>query len=139
MSSPSEPATPSVLTPRQARVANALAKGATITEAATAAGLHRATIYKWLNTQKKFQEAVGDARGAYQIALRQELQDLSSTVFATMRALLTDPKTTVAMRHRLALAYLSRWQFADSQVDVILPADWESEILAQEATKGDEM
>jgi AcrR family transcriptional regulator len=81
-----------VRTPRQARVANALAKGATITEAAASAGLHRATIYKWLKTKKQFQAALGDARGAYQIALRKELQDLSHTVFATLHALLTDPK-----------------------------------------------
>ncbi|MGA2580078.1 MAG: helix-turn-helix domain-containing protein [Bryobacteraceae bacterium] len=112
-----------MLTPRQARVANALAKGATITEAAASAGLHRATIYKWLKTKKQFQAALGDARGAYQIALRKELQDLSHTVFATLHALLTDPKATVAVRQRLALAFLERCQFADAQPDNIPPAD----------------
>ena len=123
----SEPSTPSVLTPRQARVANALAKGATITEAAAAAGLHRGTIYKWLKTQKRFQDAVGDARNAYRLALRKELQDLSDTVFATLRALLTNPKTTVAVRQRLALAYLARWQFTDARLDSILSADADSD------------
>jgi transposase-like protein len=133
MSSPvSEPSTPSVLTPRQARVANALAKGATITEAAAEAGLHRGTIYRWLKTQKQFQEAASNARGAYALALRKELQDLSNTVFATLRALLTDPKTTIAVRQRLALAYLARWQFTDAQLD-----DWQSDLPAQKATKGD--
>ena len=129
----SEPSTPSVLTPRQARVAHALAKGATITEAAAAAGLHRGTVYKWLNTQKQFQEAVGDARNAYQLALRKELQDLSGTVFATLRSLLTDPKTTIAVRQRLALAYLARWQFADTQLDGILPADWQSDSQSEQS------
>ena len=65
---------------------------------------------------------------------RKELQDLSNTVFATLRALLTDPKTTIAVRQRLALAYLARWQFADAQLD-----DWQSELPAQKATKGDRM
>lgn len=136
----SDPPAPSVLTPRQARVANALAKGATITEAAAAAGLHRATIYKWLNTQKPFQDALGDARNAYRLSLRKELQDLSHTVFATLRSLLTDPKTPVAVRQRLALAYLARWQFADAQVDPFLLADSPSGgPPAPKATKGEGM
>lgn len=123
----SEPSTASVLTPRQARVANALAKGATITDAAAAAGLNRATVYRWLKTRKHFQEAVGDARNAYQLALRKEFQDLSGTVLATLRTLLTDPKTTVAARQRLALDYLARCQFADARLDPILPEDSESD------------
>jgi AcrR family transcriptional regulator len=136
----SAPSVSSVLTPRQSRVANALAKGATITQAAAAAGLHRGTIYKWLNTNKQFQEAVGDARDAYRQALRKELQDLSNTVFATLRSLLTDPKTTLAERQRLAVAYLARWQFADARLDGIPPAECPNPAGAPEkATKGDAM
>ena len=112
-----------MLTPRQARVANALAKGATITEAAKSAGLHRATIYKWLRKQEHFQTAIGDARGAYHLALRKELRDLSNTAFATLRSMLTDPKATVAVRQRLALAFLSRLQFSATGPDDIRPKD----------------
>ena len=68
---------------------------------------------------KAISRSLGDARGAYRLALRQELLDLSHTVFATRRSLLTDPKTIVAVRQRLVLAYLARWQFADAKVSSV--------------------
>jgi AcrR family transcriptional regulator len=112
MSSPdSNPSTPSALTPIQVQVVVALARGATITAAAAAANLHRATIYNWLNTQKEFEEAVRQSRTEYILTLRDELKDLSGTALATLRTLLTDAQTPPAVRMRVALAILERPQF----------------------------
>jgi predicted type IV restriction endonuclease len=55
--------------------------------------------------------------------LRKELRDLSNTAFATLRSMLTDPKATVAVRQRLALAFLSRLQFSATGPDDIRPKD----------------
>jgi transposase-like protein len=112
MSSPvSNSSTPSALTPIQAQVVLALARGATITAAAAAANLHRTTIYNWLNTHKEFEEAVRQARADYILTLRDELKDLSGTALATLRSLLTDAQTPSAVRMRVALAILERPQF----------------------------
>jgi AcrR family transcriptional regulator len=110
MSSPSNSSTPE-LTPIQAQVVLALAQGATVTAAAAAANLHRGTIYKWLNTQKEFEEAVRHARADYILTLRDELRDLSGTALATLRSLLTDAQTPHSVRMRVALAILERPQF----------------------------
>lgn len=112
MSSPaSNCAAPSALTPIQAQVVLALAQGTTITASAAASNLHRTTIYKWLNTQKEFEEAVRQARADYILTLRDELRDLSGTALATLRFLLTDAQTPPAVRMRVALAILERPQF----------------------------
>src|ERR1039457_6975956 len=83
--------------------------------------------------KSNFKKPCSQARSAYTLALREELQDLSDTAFATLRSLLTDPKTTIAVRQRLALAYLARWQFADTQLDGILPADWQSDSQSEQS------
>ena len=102
----SEPSTSSALTLRQAQVVLALAQGATVTAAAAAAGLHRCTIYRWLNTQNEFEEAVRQASSDSILALREELKDARGAVLATLRPILTDAQTPPAMRLRLALAFL---------------------------------
>jgi transposase-like protein len=109
--SPSEPSNLSALTPVQAQVVLALAQGATVTAAAAAVNLHRGTIYKWLNNQEEFEQAVREAREDYILTLRDELRDLSAVALATLRTLLTDPQTPAAVRMRLALAILERPQF----------------------------
>jgi len=98
-----EPSASSALTPVQAQAVIALAQGTTIT-AAAAANLHRGTIYKWLNTQKEFEEAVRQARTDYILTLRDELKDLSGIALATLRTLLTDASSPPAVRMRVALA-----------------------------------
>jgi hypothetical protein len=105
-SQPSAPSAPSALTPVQAQLVVALAQGTTITAAAAAANLHRATIYKWLNTQKDF-----EVRTDHILTLRDELKDLSGIALATLRALLADPQAPAAVRARVPLAILERPQF----------------------------
>ncbi|MFN7994833.1 MAG: helix-turn-helix domain-containing protein [Bryobacteraceae bacterium] len=101
------------LTPVQAQVLNALAQGATITDAARIAGLHRTTIYHWIKHQPDFEGAVDDARAEYAATLRDELQVLSRDALATLRSLLDDPATPHALPFKVAMAILRRPQSLD--------------------------
>jgi len=103
----SEPSTLSALTARQAKVALALAQGATITAAAAAAGLNRATIHRWLHAPK-FAEAVRQASAAYILALSDESKNRRARALAAVDSLLTDPQSPTDERLRLALAILER-------------------------------
>jgi transposase-like protein len=98
----------SALTPSQAQAVDALAEGATVTGAATAAGIHRSTVYQWLRTHQDFEHAVQQARSAYRTALNGPLSELTRTAFATLRALLENPQTPPAIRAKVALAILDR-------------------------------
>jgi transposase-like protein len=68
--------------PVQAQVVLSLAQGATVTAAARAAGLHRTTVYHWLNTQPAFETAINQARAEYILTLRDELKTMSSLALA---------------------------------------------------------
>lgn len=103
----SEPSTLSALTARQAKVALALAQGATITAAAAAAGLNRATIHRWLHAPD-FAEAVRQASAAYILALSDESKNRRARALAAVDSLLTDPRSPTDERLRLALAILER-------------------------------
>jgi len=101
--SPPAPATSSALfalTAPQARVALDLAHGATISAAASAAGLHRATVHRWLRTPQ-FVEAVRQSREAYASGLRNQ-------IFDEIKRMLNDPDLPADQRLSLALEILER-------------------------------
>jgi hypothetical protein len=102
---------PPTLTPVQAQVVLALAQGITITAAAQAAGLHRATVYHWLNTQPAFETAVEQARAEYILTLRDELKSMSCLALSTLRSILEDNQTPASVRLKAALAVLHRPDF----------------------------
>lgn len=105
----SEPSTPSTLTPIQAQAVIALAKGATIAATAAAAGLHRSTIHRWLNTNPEFVEAIRQTRSDILLAMRNRLKEPGGTL-DTLRSILTDVQTSPAKRVRAALAFLEHPQ-----------------------------
>jgi len=82
MAPPLPPNSPT-LSPVQAQVVLARARGAAVTAAASAAGLHRSTIHNWLHSQKEFDKAVQEARTEYFLTLRDELRDLSRIALAS--------------------------------------------------------
>jgi uncharacterized heparinase superfamily protein len=100
------------------RVVAALAQGRTITAAAAEVQLHRSTIHNWLNTIPAFRAALTNARAEYAAQLRDEMKELSATALETLRTLLSDPKTSSAVRMRTSLAILERRDWS-------LPADAE--------------
>ena len=112
MSSPViEHHTTSALTTVQQQVVLALAHGATISAAAQSAGLHRATIHKWLATQPAFEQAVQVARAEYALTLRDHMKELSALALDALFTLLTDTQTAPPVRLRAAIAVLERPKF----------------------------
>lgn len=55
------PLTPSPLTSSQARVLALISAGWTVTHAAQSAGVHRNTIYNWMQSSQPFREALASA------------------------------------------------------------------------------
>ncbi len=102
---------PSPLTAVQAQVVLSLVRGATVTAAAQAAGLHRTTVYHWINTQPAFDAAINQARAEYILTLRDELKTMSSLALATLRSFLETNDTPPGVRLKAALAVLQRPDF----------------------------
>jgi hypothetical protein len=101
---------PATLSPAQAQVVAALAQGRTVTAAAQDAGVHRNTIYNWLD-EPAFKTAVEEAEHEYVAILSDGMRDLAALALETMRNLLEDPKTPPSVRLRTALAILQRPHF----------------------------
>jgi hypothetical protein len=77
-----------ILTPPELQVVDALSNGATLTDAAAQAGVHRNTIANWRLNSPEFREALALAR-----------RD---------RAVLTDPKSSPSIRLRAAIFIIDR-------------------------------
>jgi uncharacterized protein YecA (UPF0149 family) len=99
-----------LLSPVQAEVAAALARGETVTAAAAAAGVHRTTVHHWLRHEPEFKAAVLAARREYVETLNDELRELTARALETLRKLLDDPTTAPALQLKAALAILQRSQ-----------------------------
>jgi hypothetical protein len=108
---PTETTQLTTLSPVQAQVVAALAQGRTVTAAARAAGIHRSTIYEWLQTVPGFPAAVDEARAEFTDTLHDDLKDLASRALSALHSILDDPKAPAGPRVRAALAVLNRPQF----------------------------
>jgi Homeodomain-like domain-containing protein len=93
------------LSPAQERALQALLDGATVTEAATAAGVDRTTVHRW-QRHVKFFTAMNRAKADRQNAVRAGLQSLTQEAIGTMRDLLKDPTVPPAVRLKAAMAVL---------------------------------
>ena len=107
MSNRTPSSSPSPLSPAQQQVVQALAQGSTITAAATAAGLHRTTIYKWFENAD-FHQAVKEARADYILTLRDQMKELSGLAIDGLRRLLSKPETKDNILMHTSLAVLRR-------------------------------
>jgi hypothetical protein len=115
----SQSSTPSALTPLQAQVVIALAKGVTISATAAAAGVHRCTIHRWLNTNQEFVEAIRQTRSDILLAMRDRLKEPGGAL-DTLRSLLTDAQTSPAKRISAALAFLGHSQLTGLERKALL-------------------
>jgi transposase-like protein len=97
----------------QAEVALAIASGASITEAAKKAGVHRSTVYEWMRSEPAFSAAVEEARREYIDLLRHQLRSMSAKALSRIEALLDDPTTPASVALRAALAVLGRPRIPD--------------------------
>ena len=92
-----------ILSAQQITVLDALASGASVTQAATEAGIHRNTIANWRRESLTFQAALTNAQYERAFAFREKAEEMTDLAFDTLRALLTDPKASPSVRLRAAL------------------------------------
>ena len=99
-----------LLTTVQQCVINALATGATLTDAAEANNINRATIYRWMKTRKEFSTALHQARAEFVLARRDDLHYLSNRALEILLVILNNPKSSPAVLLRTAMFILLRPQ-----------------------------
>ncbi len=92
----------------QLKIIDALARGSTVAAAASAAGVSRATFYRWHNAQPHFVAAIHEAQADYTRLVRERLNRLSQKAISRLDALLDDPKTPHWVTLKTALAILER-------------------------------
>ncbi len=98
----------SALSPTQAEVALSIASGASVSEAARRAGIHRSTVYEWMRSEPGFHSTIQEARQEHLDLLRGELRSISTMALNRLGDLLNDPETPPSVTLRAALAVLGR-------------------------------
>jgi hypothetical protein len=91
------------LSTQQIAVIDALSNGVTITDAAAEAGIHRNTILNWRRNNIAFQFAFAHAQYDRALLYRERAESLVDLAYATLEALLTDPKTPATVRLKAAI------------------------------------
>lgn len=95
---------------RRELAASLLGAGFSVSAAARQAGVHRATIYAWLE-DPNFNLLVENSRAEHRDAVRNEIHDVLRLALDGFRQLLSDPKTPPSVRLRASIAALNQnWQ-----------------------------
>jgi uncharacterized protein YecA (UPF0149 family) len=95
-----------ILTPQQLAVISALSSGATMTQAAEEAGVHRNTINNWRRNSHFFQQALAEAQYDQALYFREQAEALIPQAFEAINQILADPKTPAGVRLKAALALI---------------------------------
>jgi hypothetical protein len=95
------------LTLQQLQVVDALSNGATLTDAAAQAGIHRNTIANWRNSDD-FRAALASANHDRAVLYRDRAIDLADLAFEALRNVLTDPKSSPSIRLRAAIFIIDK-------------------------------
>lgn len=110
------------ISPTQAKVVAALARGGTITRAARATGVHRTTIHNWFRNEPEFKAAVQLAQREFITTLADSVRELGDLAIDALRDVLIHGASTT--RLKAALAVLERagstnpgWSLPDYRVD----------------------
>ena len=98
------------LTTVQQCVVNAMAAGSTVSKAAQAYNLNRATVYRWMKLLPQFDAALQHARAEFVLARRDDLYYLSNRALETLLAILDNPRVSPAVHLRTAMFILQRNQ-----------------------------
>lgn len=98
--------TESTLTPKQIEVIEALASGASVTDAARGAGVDRSTVYLWMRNGGNFEAELNLARRECADTMRARLRELAEDAVKAVRELMTDTDVSAAVRLRAALSVL---------------------------------
>jgi hypothetical protein len=97
---------PHALPAQQERVIASISNGASLTAAASQAGVHRNTVNCWRRTNHSFREALALAGYDRAMLHREHAESLASIALDTIREILTDPKASPSVRLKAALAIL---------------------------------
>jgi hypothetical protein len=90
------------LSPQMLQVIDALSSGANLTDAAAAAGVHCNTVAYWRRNVPPFQAALQQAESDRDLLFRERAVELADLAFASLREILTDPKSSPSVRLRAA-------------------------------------
>ena len=93
---------PSLPSVPQERVLVALLGGASVTSAAKAGNVDRATVHRWLAEDPAFIAAYNSYRMEMVDAVRQEIRFLASEAVKALRTVLTDKETPAAVKLKAA-------------------------------------
>lgn len=96
------------ITPRQRRAVESLMTNANVLEAAKAAGVSRQTIYRWMNTDLAFQQALCRAETEALTGLSRSLVTLGVKATQTLEQTLSDQSSSSGARVRAADIILGR-------------------------------
>ena len=102
----SAPSLPNVLPVQQERDIAAISNGASFTEAAAEAGIHRNTITCWRRTSDRFRESLAQAEYDHAMLHREHAEALAELALNTIREILIDLKAWPSVRLKAALAIL---------------------------------
>jgi transposase-like protein len=94
------------LSPQQLAVISALSSGATATQAAAQAGVHRNTIANWRRNLQEFQLALDHALYDRALYFREKFEAEIDTALQTLHDILADPEAPASVRLRAALAVI---------------------------------
>ena len=94
------------LSSKQIAVICALSSGATMTDAAEQAGIHRNTIPNWRRNDLAFQYAIAHAQYDRALLFREKAEALIDLAVQTLQQILTDPKAPAGVRLKAALAVI---------------------------------
>jgi hypothetical protein len=111
------------LTGEQLRTIAALASNGNVSRAADAAGVHRATIYRWIDSDPVFMAELVRLKNERREALAAELCGLAEQAIGTIRDILEGEAVNPSVKLRAALAVLGGVKVADDEPRSIHPAD----------------
>ncbi len=102
--------TASPLSTVQQSVANALAAGASISDAAEAYGVNRVTVYRWMKNLPQFAAALHQGRADFVLSRRDDLHYLSNRAIETLIAIIDNPRASPSVLLKASMFILQRPQ-----------------------------
>jgi hypothetical protein len=94
------------LSPQQLTVISALSTGASVTDTAAEAGVHRNTINNWRRNLTPFKHALADAQYDRALYFREKFEAQFDLAIQTLHNILVDPDASPSVRLKAALAVI---------------------------------
>jgi len=105
-----DPSILNTLNPTQQGVLRGLVAGRSISAAARAAGVHRATVYLWMRTVPTFTRALDAHLRLRTDRISDDLNDLADSALGALRQILDNSDSPASVRYKAAIEILDRAQ-----------------------------